>query len=48
MAKTLSPDLSPSQAIGKGIYDYRVTVGTGPREVIVHGAKNAGAINISW
>lgn len=48
MTKTLSDDESPGKLIGKGIYDYRIAVGTSAENIMVQGAKNAGAINISW
>lgn len=48
LTKSLSDDDNPDKLIGKGIYDYRIAVGTSAENIMVQGAKNAGAISISW
>lgn len=48
LVKTFGPEPDPGKMIGKGTFDYLITVATPDQRVIVQGAKVSFSEYISW
>jgi hypothetical protein len=48
LVKTLGPDTPPGKDIGRGSYDYLISVAEPNKHMIAQGAKGRNAPNLTW